>query len=162
MHKRANQKPVIKKGDCFYRLLSGFLVTFTTAITITETVSFAMPWKLNWIILVLIGADLKISISPFYFHKCTASFRQLVQEYICYWSELSFIESQIKPTWIEISLLKPLYSMSRNKQYFAENGWHYLIYIQSWNLLIMHFLDRRFQSLIPQPTIWQSCLLNDT
>ena len=31
--------------DCYYRLLSGFLVTFTTAITITEKVSFAMPWQ---------------------------------------------------------------------------------------------------------------------
>ena len=30
--------------DCYYRLLSGSLVTFTTTITIVEKVSFAMPW----------------------------------------------------------------------------------------------------------------------
>ena len=30
--------------DCYYRLLSGFLVTFTTTITIAEKVCFANPW----------------------------------------------------------------------------------------------------------------------
>ena len=29
--------------DCYYQLLSGFLITFNTIITISEKVSFAMP-----------------------------------------------------------------------------------------------------------------------
>jgi hypothetical protein len=52
LQERAKQKAEIKKRreqklftiDCYYRLLSGFLVAFTTTITIVEKVSFAIPW----------------------------------------------------------------------------------------------------------------------
>ena len=45
--KAANKKRRKKKFtiDCYYWLISRFIVTFTTAMTIVEEVSFAMPWN---------------------------------------------------------------------------------------------------------------------